>query len=239
MNENIDAILQRDYLDCKQKCLTEYLTRNNSLFEDKLPPLKSFCCCRHLNNEKKCDEKISHKSCKRSMAFASRSKRSQKTKLYSSESVINEVSVDNDIYYSSGFRAYTGFLSSTSGVNSNKQRIPSVILTTSNSKSEISDIIENSNTTPAQFKEPFPLASTKKGECFSHGREVSMEYYVNQNPQTLVCNSRETEDRNDQLTERPLRKDGKYTTHLNNHTNYENITIQSLLDFNIVHFGKS
>ena len=66
-----------------------------------------------------------------------------------------------------------------------------------------------------------------------------MENYVNQSPQTLVHNSRETEGRNDQLTQQLLCKDRKYTTHLNNHTNYENITIQSLLDFNIVHFGKS
>ena len=55
MNENVRAILERDHLDCKQKCLTGYLRKNKFLFQDKLPLLKSGCCCRHLQDGRRFD----------------------------------------------------------------------------------------------------------------------------------------------------------------------------------------
>ena len=48
INENLRATLERDNLDCKEKCLRGYLRKNQSLFKEKLPSLKSHCCCRHL-----------------------------------------------------------------------------------------------------------------------------------------------------------------------------------------------
>ena len=53
MNENVRVLLERDQIDCKQKCLTGYLTRNKSLFQNHLPALTSRCCCRHLEERKK------------------------------------------------------------------------------------------------------------------------------------------------------------------------------------------
>ena len=55
MNENVRAILERDHVDCEQKRLTGYLRKNKSLFQNKLPLLRSQCCCRHLQEDMRFD----------------------------------------------------------------------------------------------------------------------------------------------------------------------------------------
>lgn len=262
MNDNVRATLKRDYLDCKQKCLTGYLSKNKTLFQNQLPSLTSRCCCRHLKEGTKHEDLLKTLSGPSQGVTCIKNRNKRCFLSYSHREKCPYLTDLPGIQFSPGKGQQLNMYPTTSvhtgrsdfemyRDKSRKKKFNKLI-------SELEghwNILENRSRVPTvllstsmttenkkDIKEDtethytgslLPSLEKRESRLTHCQRSTIHDNYVNPGPQNLVCYRKEISDNDDSLENETFRTIRQCSVSSND-VNCDNVTLRDLVDFNVV-----